>query len=561
MPALAVSPAKNPKPNTAGAPLPAVPAVLAVASSHLAEFRNEPPLDFSQRATRESFRKALDQARALFPHDVSLVIGGKRLETDEKQAMASPCDTAISLGRCAMASTRDAERAIDAARRAFPMWSSTEPAQRAALLVEFAKRLRARRNLFAAVMVFEAAKPWREADADVCEAIDFLEFYAREMLRLGQRRVLQPHVLGERNELMYAPLGVVGVIGPWNFPLAIPVGMMAAAMVAGNTVIWKPAEQTPLVTALMMDLMIEAGLPDGVVNFLPGRGEVCGQRLLESPDVSMIVFTGSRDVGLHILRECQIVRPGQRIVKRVVAEMGGKNALIIDASADLDSAIPDALHSAFGFSGQKCSACSRLIIVGDVYDTALAHLREGAASLKIAPSWEPGCQVNAVIDADARAKVESYIALGRREAKTVHVGDVGELGARGHYVPPSIFAGVDNDHRLAKEEIFGPVLTVIKARDFDEALAIANDTEYALTGGVHSRTPSHLDRAVRGFRCGNLYLNRTITGAIVGRQPFGGFGMSGIGSKAGGPDYLLQFLVARTVSENIMRHGFAPLEE
>ncbi|MEQ8822268.1 MAG: L-glutamate gamma-semialdehyde dehydrogenase [Sumerlaeia bacterium] len=527
----------------------------------LAEFRNEPVRDFSRAAVREDFRNAIAKLRERFPLDAPLVIDGKPVRTKEVIAVRSPNDTSLVVGESGSAGIEDTDRTIAAAKNAFASWSQTDAGDRAAFLLKAAEVCRQRRDELSALMVHEAAKPWREADADTCEAIDFLEYYAREALRLGERRPLQRHVLGERNELYYQALGVVGVIGPWNFPMAIPVGMMAAAVAAGNTVVWKPAEQTPLIAHLVMKIMEDCGLPRGVVNYLPGRGEVCGQRLLESTDVQMIAFTGSREVGLHILKECNTVRPGQRFVKRVVAEMGGKNALIVDSSADLDSVIPDVLYSAYGFSGQKCSACSRLIVVEDVYDELLPRLREGVASLKIAPSTDPGCQVNAVIDEDAKAKVLEYIAIGREEGTELYVAEVGELAEKGHFVPPAVFTDVAPDARLAQEEVFGPVLAVIKARDFDHALEIANGTDYALTGGVHSRTLEHLEAAKTRLQCGNLYLNRTITGAIVGRQPFGGFRMSGIGSKAGGPDYLKQFLVARSATENLMRHGFAPLDE
>ncbi len=519
----------------------------------LPPFHNELYRDFTRAADREAFDQALAEARRLFPIDVPLVIDGEAVDTRETLAMSCPSETSWSLGSCALAGVEETDRAIATAARAWPAWSATSHGERANLLLELAARLRERRDYYSAVVVIEAGKTPREADADVCEGIDFLEYYAREMLRLGERARLQPELMGETNDLFHDSLGVVAVIGPWNFPMAIPVGMMSAALVAGNTVLWKPAEQTPVITHLVMRLLRDIGLPKGVVNHLPGRGEVAGQRMLESPHVSMVAFTGSREVGLHILRECNIVRPGQHHVKRVVAEMGGKNALIIDASADLDAAVPDILHSAFGFSGQKCSACSRLIVVGGAHDALLPRLREGMAALRIAPSWRHDCNVNAVIDADARRKVEKYLEIGAKEGRELFRGDAGDLAGKGHYVPHAAFFEIEPSHRLAREEIFGPVLAILRARDFDEALRMANDSEYALTGGVHSRTPENLRRAVREFRVGNLYLNRGITGAIVARQPFGGFKLSGIGSKAGGPDYLRQFLVARTVSENVLR--------
>jgi RHH-type transcriptional regulator, proline utilization regulon repressor / proline dehydrogenase / delta 1-pyrroline-5-carboxylate dehydrogenase len=519
----------------------------------LPPFRNEVYRDFSRSDERASFEAALEEVRRRLPMDVPLVIGGKRVETRERMEMECPSDLSLELGRSSLAGVEDVDRAIEVAKGAYRGWSRTFPERRAAVLLDLAQGIRERRDFFSAVAVIEAGKSWREADADVCEGIDFLEYYAREVLRMAGRTRLQPELLAERNELFYDSMGVVAVIGPWNFPLAIPVGMMAAAMVTGNTVLWKPAEQTPLITYLVMELMEKVGVPPGVVNLLPGRGEVAGQHMLESPDVAMVAFTGSREVGLHILKECNTVRTGQRHVKRVIAEMGGKNALIVDESADLDAAVPDIVHSAFGFSGQKCSACSRLIVVGGIHDELAKRLKEAMGRLKIAPSWDPACNVNALIDDDARRKTMKYLEIGRKEGTVLFCGDVGELGTQGFYVPHAAFTGIKPSHQLAREEVFGPVLAIMRAANFDEALEMANDSDYGLTGGVHSRSVEHLERAAREFRVGNLYLNRGITGAIVGRQPFGGFKLSGIGSKAGGPDYLKQFVVARTVSENAVR--------
>jgi RHH-type proline utilization regulon transcriptional repressor/proline dehydrogenase/delta 1-pyrroline-5-carboxylate dehydrogenase len=533
----------------------------ASAYKTLSAFENEAFFDFSRDHNREDFQRALESARNSFPRECPLVIGGKRRKTKETIGSYSPSDRKMLVATSSSASAADADKAVSSALSAYADWSRTTPEHRASILVEAARIMRAQRMFLAAVMVYEAGKPWREADADVCEAIDFLEYYAREMLRLGGARRLQASILGERNELRYSPLGVVAVIGPWNFPLAIPVGMSSAAIVCGNTVVLKPAEQTPLIASLFIEIMEAAGLPKGVLNFLPGRGEVCGARIVSHPDVRMVVFTGSRDVGLHIIREAAATPAGQPFVRRVVAEMGGKNGLIIDSSADLDSAIPDALHSAFGFAGQKCSACSRLIVLKDVYESVLEHLAEGVRSLKVGASDHPGTQVNAVIDDEAANKIRGYIELGKREAKLVAQADIGDLESKGNFVAPTVFEVSSHTHALAQEEIFGPVLAVMKAKNYDEALMMANSTPYALTGGVHSRTLSHLERAINEFEAGNLYLNRTTTGAIVGRQPFGGFRLSGVGSKAGGPDYLKQFLVARSVSENLMRHGFVPLVE
>ncbi len=529
--------------------------------SPIADFRNEPPPDFSRDEVRDGFREALAAARDSFPVAIPMVIGGRRVETKETIQSLDPSDNSRVVAVSASASAADADRAVEAARKAFPAWSRTPAETRAEILLRAAAIMRDRRDLLSAVAVFEAGKPWREAAADTDEAIDFLEFYAREMLRLAHPRRLQQYLLGERNDLSYHALGVVAVIGPWNFPIAIPVGMAAAALVAGNTVVLKPAEQTPLCTWMYMQALEEAGLPPGAMNFLPGRGEVCGDRIVRHREVNMVVFTGSRDVGLLITRAASEVPPGQRFVKRVVTEMGGKNGLIVDSSADLDSAVPDVIYSAFGFSGQKCSACSRAIVLKDVYEEFLARLKEGVAALKIGPAEHPGTQVGPVIDAEAAAKVRSYIELGTSSAKAIHIGDLHGLEQKGSFVPPAVFDVPNERHRLMQEEIFGPVLAVVPARDFGHALEIANSTDYALTGGVHSRTLTHLRRARAEYEAGNLYLNRPITGAIVGRQPFGGYRLSGVGSKAGGPDYLKQFLVARVASENLMRHGVASLSE
>ncbi len=533
-----------------------------VVSTALPPFRNEPLTDFSRREEREAFQRAMADIRARLPLEAPLLIGGKRIETEETIPSVSPSDTSLLCGRSSAADQAAADKAVATARRAFEDWSHTTAEDRAALLLRTADLMRQRRHLFSALEVYEAAKPWHEADADVAEAIDFLEYYAREAIRLSGRKRLQPYILGEYNDLSYHPLGVVAVIGPWNFPLAIPVGMSSAALVTGNTVILKPAEQTPLVAWLYARLLEEAGAPPGVFNFLPGRGEVCGAHLVRHPDVRMIVFTGSRDVGLLIQREAVAAQQeGLPFVKKIVTEMGGKNALIVDSSADLDASVPDAVYSAYGFAGQKCSALSRLILLDDVYDVYLRRFREAVESLKTGPAGDPGTQVPPVIDAEAAEKVHSYIRMGEESARPVYRADVTALAGKGHFVPPAIFEVASSTHRLAQEEIFGPVVAVLRAGDFDEALRIANSTPYALTGGVHSRTVSHLERARQDFQCGNLYLNRTITGAIVARQPFGGYRLSGIGAKAGGPDYLKQFMIARAVSENRMRHGSAPLTE
>lgn len=527
----------------------------------ISDFRNEPQSDFSLESERTSLANALKAARTRFPVDVPLIIGGREEQTRERIDSLDPSQISQVVARSASATVEHADKAVASSRKAYRNWRRTPAEERAAILIRAAELMRERKHELSAVAIHEAGKPWREADADVEEAIDFLEFYAREAMRLGSSRRLQPWLLGEHNDLVYTSLGVVGVIGPWNFPVAIPTGMTSAALAAGNTVILKPAEQTPLIAYLIAGILHEAGLPEGVLNFLPGKGEVCGDHLVRHPDVTMIVFTGSREVGLQIIRRAAETPQGQHFVKRVVTEMGGKNAIIVDSSADLDSAVPDILYSAFGFSGQKCSACSRLIVLKELQKACVARLREGAAALKVGMACDPATQVGPVIDAEAREKILRFIELGKKETRMIHGGESRNPDEGGYFVIPHIFETDRRDHPLLHEEIFGPVLTVIGADNFSEALEIANDTPYALTGGVQSRTPSNLRRAREEFEVGNLYLNRTITGAIVGRQPFGGYKLSGIGSKAGGPDYLRQFMVARVVSENMMRHGMASLVE
>jgi len=520
------------------------------------EFRNEPPTDFSRADARKAMQKALDEVASQFGREYSLVIDGRAVETRGSIVSRSPSHQETILGRVSAATAEDAVDAIDAARRAFRRWSKIEPHFRAEYLELAAAEMRTRRFELAAWEVYECGKPWAEADADVAEAIDFCMYYAAEMRRLAVPR--QCDVPGEENSYWYRPRGVAVVIAPWNFPLAILTGMTAAALVTGNTVIMKPAEQSSVIAAKLMEILHNVGVPDGVVNYLPGVGEEVGPELVGNPEVDLIAFTGSRTVGLSINETAAQPDDRQHSVRRVIAEMGGKNAIIIDDDADLDEAVQGTITSAFGYSGQKCSACSRAIVLESVHDAFIDRLAEATKSLKIGPAERPDTLVGPVIDADARARIEEYIAYGKETAKTVVAMDAGKLAGEGHYVGPHIFSEVDPSSRLAQEEIFGPVLAVIRVKDFDEAIDVANDTSYALTGGVYSRSPAHLRQARQEFQVGNLYLNRPITGALVDRQPFGGFKMSGIGSKAGGPDYLGQFLLPVNVTENTLRRGFAP---
>jgi RHH-type proline utilization regulon transcriptional repressor/proline dehydrogenase/delta 1-pyrroline-5-carboxylate dehydrogenase len=522
----------------------------------VAAFRNEPVADFSLAEARDTMTAALAQVRGQFGKQYAAVIGNSRPEAPGWVDSVNPSKTTEVVGRFAKSSASHAQEAVAAAWGAFPAWRDTDQARRSEILFKAAAVMRRRRWELSAWAVLEAAKPWREADADIAEAIDFCDYYARLMLELSHPR--QVHLPGEENDNLYEPRGVAVVIAPWNFPFAILCGMTAAALVSGNTVVMKPAEQSAIIGAKLMECFQEAGVPSGVLNFLPGVGEEVGPTLISHPDVALIAFTGSRNVGLLINREAATQAPGQDHIKRVIAELGGKNAIIVDDDADLDEAVHGVAHSAFGYAGQKCSACSRVIVVGGLHDTFLERLVEVTRSLKVAPAEDPGSTIGPVIDGDARQRILDYVAKGKAESRLAYAGELGALEGQGYFVAPHIFADVAPTAAIAQEEIFGPVLAVIRAANLDEALRIANGTPYALTGGIYSRSPENIKRARREFRVGNLYINRKITGALVHRQPFGGFKMSGIGSKAGGPDYLLQFLVPRTITENTMRRGFAP---
>jgi RHH-type proline utilization regulon transcriptional repressor/proline dehydrogenase/delta 1-pyrroline-5-carboxylate dehydrogenase len=542
-----------------GAATPAATSVTAPIpqSGGAAPFANEPVADFARESQRHSMLKAIDRVREELGRHHPLVIGGRARDTAQRLTSHDPSRRDRIVGTTASAGAAEADEAVAAAQVAWPAWRSLTVEARAEYLRKAAERMRSRRFELAAWEVFECGKGWREADADVCEAIDFCEFYARDAVALQAAQGVD--VPGEENRFDYLPRGVAAVIAPWNFPLAILTGMTTAALVSGNTVVMKPAEQSPVVAALLMQVFQELELPDGVLNYLPGPGETAGARLVEHPDTEVIAFTGSRAVGLAINRRAaEVSATGIGCVKRVIAEMGGKNAIIVDDDADLDEAVLGVVKSAFGYQGQKCSACSRVIALAGVYETFLQRLVEAARSLHVGPAEDPATSVGPVIDAESLARVRRYIELGRREGRTVLAVEAGPLAEQGYFVGPHIFADVARESKLAQEEIFGPVLAVIRAADLDEAIRIFNGTEYALTGGIFSRSPANLDRARRELLVGNLYLNRGITGALVNRQPFGGFKMSGIGSKAGGHDYLLQFVVPRTVTENTMRRGFAP---
>lgn len=519
-------------------------------------FHNEPLSDFSKESQREAMERALEDVAESLGEDYSIVIAGKSIQNRKWITSRNPSHKDQTIGRIAAAKEDDALAAIEASRRAFPEWSRVEVSYRAEYLELIAREMRTRRHELAAWQIYECGKPWEEADADVAEAIDFCMYYAQEMRKLAAG---QPCDLpGEENDYSYRPRGVAVVIAPWNFPLAILTGMTTAALVAGNTVIMKPAEQSSVVAAKLMEIIHAAGIPDGVVNFLPGVGEDIGPVLVESPDVDLIVFTGSRPVGLSIFEQASHTHAAQQGIKHVIAELGGKNAIIVDHDADLDEAVVGVLHSAFGYAGQKCSACSRVIVLAEAYDEFLKRLVEAVKALPIGPAEEPSTMIGPVINAEAADRIKEYIEIGKTEGELLYEGDVGKLAKEGTYIAPHIFVNVPPTARIAQEEIFGPVLVVFQAKNMNEALSIANGTDYALTGGCYSRSPANLKKVRQEFLVGNLYLNRPITGALVSRQPFGGYKLSGIGSKAGGPDYLKQFLIPVNVTENTMRRGFAP---
>jgi RHH-type proline utilization regulon transcriptional repressor/proline dehydrogenase/delta 1-pyrroline-5-carboxylate dehydrogenase len=520
-------------------------------------FTNEPPLDFSKEEVRQEFQEAVDSVREEFGRDYYLVIGGKRVETRGQLVSRNPSHRTQIVGTIGAASPDDAQEAIDAAEKAFKTWSKFDVNYRAEYLNLLANALRERRYELAAWQVHECGKTWQEADADVAEAIDFCVYYSQQAIELLAPR--EVNIAGEENTYYYRPRGVAAVIAPWNFPLAILTGMTAAAMVTGNTVIMKPAEQSSVVAAKLMEILQEIDLPDGVVNFLPGVGEEVGPVLVGSHEVAIIAFTGSRDVGLEINRSAAETDPRQTHVKKVIAEMGGKNAIIVDDDADLDEAVQGVIDSAFNYAGQKCSACSRVVVLRSIYPAFVKRLVAATRSLKVGLAEAAGTTVGPVIDEKSVERIQKHIEIGKEENRLVLEYPLPEgLADEGYFIGPQVFADVDPSSRLAQEEIFGPVLAVLPVDDLSAAIEIVNDTDYALTAGVFSRSPANLKRCVQELEVGNLYLNRGTTGSLVNRQPFGGFRMSGIGTKAGGPDYLAQFILPVNVTENTLRRGFAP---
>lgn len=509
-------------------------------------FQNEPFTDFGAEGNQTLFKNALRLVESELGKHYPLIIGGKEMETKTKAISINPSQKDQVIGSLSQAGEEQAEQAIVTAQAVFEHWRYTTFTERARYLFKAATLLRRRKHEFSAWMVYEAGKTWGEADADTAEAIDFMEFYAREAQRLAQPQPLV-HIEGEDNELYYVPLGVGVIIPPWNFPLAIMAGMTTAAIVSGNTVVLKPASTTSVIAAKFVQLLIEAGVPSGVVNFIPGAGSEIGDYLVDHPLTRFISFTGSREVGLRINERAAKTAPGQRWMKRVIAEMGGKDAIIVDEGSDLTAAAEAITASAFGFAGQKCSACSRAIIHESVYDEVLSKVIELTRKLKVGSPLQPETNVGPVIDPHAFRKIQDYIKIGRTEGEIV-LGGKAEIND-GYFIEPTIIAGVSPTSRVSQEEIFGPVVAFTKASSFSEALRYANNTEFGLTGAVFSRNRTHLEQARSVFFAGNLYFNRKCTGALVGVHPFGGFNMSGTDSKAGGRDYLLLFTQAKLVSE------------
>ncbi|MGM3305531.1 L-glutamate gamma-semialdehyde dehydrogenase [Anabaena sp. WFMT] len=534
---------------------PPIPASPSLAGGTEGGFFGVADTDYAEEEKRKVSQQAFQNVRQQLGKTYLPLINGEYVNTTTFVDSLNPSNFSQVVGKIGLLSVEQAEAAMKFAKAAFPAWKKTPVKQRADILRKAGELMEERRAELSAWIVLEVGKPVKEADAEVSEAIDFCLYYADEMERLDKGVIYD--VSGENNRYIYQPKGIAVVISPWNFPLAIACGMTVAALVSGNCTLLKPAETSSVITAKFTEILIEAGIPKGVFQYVPGKGSQVGAYLVNHPDTHVIAFTGSQEVGCRIYAEAAILKPGQKHMKKVIAEMGGKNAIIVDESADLDQAVVGVVQSAFGYSGQKCSACSRVIVLEPIYDAFIERLVEATKSLNIGETELPSTQVGPVIDANSRDRILEYIQKGKEEAKVAL-----ELPApsQGYFIGPVIFSEVPANGIIAQQEIFGPVLAVIRVKDFAEALEVANGTNYALTGGLYSRTPSHIQQAQADFEVGNLYINRNITGAIVARQPFGGFKLSGVGSKAGGPDYLLQFLEPKTVTENIQRQGFAPIE-
>ena len=523
-------------------------------------FENEALLDFGLPSNRRLMKEAIKQKRQQLSSSgdpIPAWIGGRTIQGTKSFQRENPSAVAEKWRPVTLVSVDQSNLAAESAHRAWPGWRNTPAEERAQILERVATLMLERRFDLMATQVLEVGKPWSEADGDVCEAIDFCRYYARSM-RVLSKGSLTGSLPGETNHYEHVSRGVCAVIAPWNFPLAILCGMTVGALVTGNTVVMKPAEQSLLVASEFTKLLLEAGVPSEAIQFVPGLGEEVGPALVDHPLVSTVIFTGSKQVGLEIIRRCSNPQPGARVIKRAIAEMGGKNAVIIDSDADLDEAVAGVLYSAFGFAGQKCSACSRVIVLEEIYERFLERLTEAVKSIQVSTAENPGSYLGPVIDREAFERIQRVIKSATSQAKLWAQASV---PTGGYFIEPTIFVDVDPASELAQQEFFGPVLAVIKAKSFEEALQVANDTQYGLTGGLYSRSPARIEMAKSDFQVGNLYINRPITGAMVQRHPFGGFKMSGVGSKTGGPDYLLQFMDQRNVSENTLRRGFAPASE
>jgi 1-pyrroline-5-carboxylate dehydrogenase len=512
-------------------------------------FKNEPLTDFGNAENARKMKAAITKVRAELGREYDMVIGEKLIKTTDKIKSVNPAKPSEIVGVFQSAGREHVEPAIQAAQQAFETWKRTSVEQRASLIHTVAGILRERKFEFAAWMVFEVGKNWAEADADIAETIDFAEFYAREALRLAQAKT-PTQMPGEADRLIYIPLGVAAVIPPWNFPCAIMAGMTMAAIVTGNTVVMKPSHDSPAIAAKFFEVLQEAGMPDGVVNFCPGSGSTFGAGLVEHPLTRFVAFTGSKEVGLDINQRAAKPQPGQKWIKRTILEMGGKDSIIVDADANLDAAVEGVAQAAFGFQGQKCSACSRAIVDEKIYDVFLERLKDRVAKITVGDPTE-NKPMGPVVNEKAMKSILDYIEVGKKEGRLIHGGGPAKEAGDGYFIQPTVIADIPPMARISQEEIFGPVLAVIKARNFEDALAIANNTEFGLTGAVYSTSRDKLEKARTDFHVGNLYFNRKCTGAMVGAHPFGGFNMSGTDSKAGGPDYLLLFTQAKSVAEKI----------
>jgi 1-pyrroline-5-carboxylate dehydrogenase len=514
----------------------------------LADFRNEPFTDFSNPENAAAMERALAEVKAQLGRSYPLIIDGEKISTDKTIASINPANPSEVVGYAACASAEQAARAIELANQRFESWRKTPADQRADFLFKAAEEMRRRKFELSAWIIYEVSKNWAEADADVAEAIDFCVFYAHEMLRLAEPQPVH-QLPGEHSELHYVPLGAGVAIPPWNFPLAITAGLVVAPLVAGNTVVLKPSPRSPVIAAKLMEVLETVGVPAGVVNFVTGEDAVIGDLLVDHPKTRFIGFTGSKEIGVRINERAAKVQPGQKWLKRTVLEMGGKDTTVVDETADLDAAAQGIVAAAFGFQGQKCSACSRVVAVAPIYDKLLEKVVERARTLSVGDPSKPDTAIGAVIDNRSIEKIRHYLELGKQEGRLLLGGE--PQSESGYFVPPTIFADVAPDARLSQEEVFGPVLAFVKADDFEQAMEIANNTEYGLTGGLFSADEQRLERAREDFHVGNLYLNRKITGAMVGVHPFGGFNMSGTDSKTGGPDYLLLYLQGKSIARKV----------